>query len=800
MANAKRTVAFIMFLSGLVVSGFAGGAQPAPVKVGEDEEKILKTAGVATDNESLLKYLKARSLKDADRTQMEKLIKDLDSDKFPVREKASKELIARGKLALPFLKKALKDNVPLEVKDRAKNCIQKIEKAAAAEQPAVVARLLALRGAPGAIEVLLNYVAFADDANAEEEILGSLAILTVRGDKVDPLLIAALKDQHADRRAAAAYVLGMNGTLAHRELIRQLLGDPDPQVQTSAAAGLIGKRLVQLQEESLSSDLATLKTAGVNPEPSGLVEFLHKRTLTVEMQKKIQGLVKELGDKVWAKREKANKALIAEGVPALPFLKQAVDDGDLETVMRARKCMQAITNKSSPLVPAAVARLLAQAGDPAPRKPNAKDDPRDVKPAVAIGVLLAYLPFADDETVEEEVINALTVLSVREAKIDTALVAALTDALPARRGAAALVLGKVGTRDHLEGIRKLLKDSAPKVQFRAAQGLIAAQDKSAVTAMIDLFHTVPDPWVWQVEEQLSRLAANNAPLVPPSENTADYRKKAHSTWSTWWQANENKVELAGLSRGEGTLGLFTIVEYDSFVGNRQGKVWECGRDGKPRWKIENLFGAMDGQLLANGQVVVAENSIQKVSVRDQTGKEVWFYQSPAPPIAVKRLPNGNTFIAMYDRVMEITSEKQIVYNMQRAPQMFMYGAQRLKNGHVAAITAQGQIVVFDPVGNRDIKTINLGQPNGWCGIDALPNGRFLVSLMNINNGQIREVDDTGKIHWQINFPGVFRAIRLPNGNTVACSMTTRKVAEIDRNGIEVWHVICQGRPWNVHYR
>jgi HEAT repeat protein len=802
MANAKRLVAFCLALIGLIGGGLVARAQPESAKVGEAEEKTLKAAGVATDNESLLNYLKLRSLKEADRASLEKLIQDLDSDNFKLREKASGALIARGKLALPFLKRAVKEG-PLEVAMRAKKCIEKIETASAAEQPTIVARLLALRNTPGAIEVLLNYLPCVDDAAAEEDVLGSLAQLTVRGGKIDPLLIAALKDQHADRRAAAVYILGMYGSLAHRDLVRQLLADADPLVQARAAAGLIGKHLVQAQQDSLTTDVATVKAANVATDAGSLIQFLQKRTLSVETQKKLQALVKQLGDQAWSTREKASKALIAADVPAIPFLRAALDDGDLETQMRARKCIQAIKRNSSPMVPSAVARLLAQAGEPTLRKgepPASKNDPRALKASTAIQVLLAYLPFADDETVEEEVINALTLLSVREAKMDAALLAALHDPLAARRGAAAVILGKVGTQEQIEPIRKLLKDSAPKVQFRAALGLIAAQDKSAVRVLIDLFHTAPDSWVWQVEEQLNRLAANNAPLVPPSESTADYRKKAHSAWSGWWQANEGKIDLAGLglARDEATLGLFTIVEYDSFVGNRQGKVWECGRDGKPRWQVSNLFGAMDGQLLPNGHVLIAENSVQKISERDPTGKEVWTFQAPGPPIAVKRLANGNTFIAMYDRVMEITPDRKVVYLVMRAPQMFMYGAQRLKNGHVAAITAQGQIVVFDPVANRDIKTINLGQPNGWCGIDVLPNGRYLVSLMNFN--QIREVDETGKVHWQVTYPGVFRAIRLPNGNTVACSMTTRKVAELDRNGVPVWEITCEGRPWNVHYR
>jgi hypothetical protein len=530
-----------------------------------------------------------------------------------------------------------------------------------------------------------------------------------------------------------------------------------------------------------------------------LVKFLEKRTLTATDQKRLNHLIKDLGAKLYSKREKATKALITEGVPALPFLKLALDDADLETVSRAKQCIKAIQVKSSPALPAAVAHLLALAGDPRKGDPlGAKNDPRDLKPAEVIPVLLAYLPFADDDSVEEEVINALTLLSVREAKIHTALVASLNDDLPARRAAAAVILGKVGTREQVDAVKPLLKDAAPKVQFRAAQGLIAAQDKTAVNTLIELLGTVPDTWVWQVDDQLSRIAGGSPPPIPQAESTAEYRKKAVAAWTTWWQANENKIDLATVNRGETTLGLFVITEYDSLQGNRQGRVWECGRDGKPRWQITNLFGAMDGQLLPSGRVLVAENNVQKVTERDMQGKVIWELKTPGPPIAVQRLPNGNTFVAMYDRVMEVTPANQPVYNVMKGPQIFMYGACRMKNGHIAAVTAQGQIVIFDPVANRDIKTIPMGAPGGWAGIDVLPNGRFLVSMQV--TGQIREIDETGKIHWQAKFPGVFRAIRLPNGNVVACSMTTRRVAELDRNGNELWGVVCQGRPWNVRYR
>jgi hypothetical protein len=114
------------------------------------------------------------------------------------------------------------------------------------------------------------------------------------------------------------------------------------------------------------------------------------------------------------------------------------------------------------------------------------------------------------------------------------------------------------------------------------------------------------------------------------------------------------------------------------------------------------------------------------------------------------------------------------------------------------MTAQGTILELDPQSGKELKTINLGANGGWCGVEALPTGRYLIATMN--NNQVREIDADGKTHWQATFPGVFRATRLPNGHTIVASMNTKKVAELDRTGQVRWEKTCEGRPWSVHWR
>src|SRR5262249_61049197 len=141
--------------------------------------------------------------------------------------------------------------------------------------------------------------------------------------------------------------------------------------------------------------------------------------------------------------------------------------------------------------------------------------PGAVSPSQALQALLTYAPFADDETVEDEVVSGLTLLSVRDARVDRLLLGALSDPLPPRRAAAAYVLGRVGTREDCAAVRKLLHDPALKVRLRAAQGLLSARDRAAVPALIDLLDKAPDSWAGRVEDLLYRLAGDNAPQPPP---------------------------------------------------------------------------------------------------------------------------------------------------------------------------------------------------------------------------------------------------------------------------------------------
>src|SRR5258708_36232312 len=98
------------------------------------------------------------------------------------------------------------------------------------------------------------------------------------------------------------------------------------------------------------------------------------------------------------------------------------------------------------------------------------------------------------------------------------------------------------------------------------------------------------------------------------------------------------------------LGYTLLVLVD---GNGTGKVIEMGRDGKPRWQIENLQFPADAHVLGNNRVLITEYSGRHVSERDFKGNILWQRQNlPGMPVNAQRLANGNTFIATNTELLE----------------------------------------------------------------------------------------------------------------------------------------------------
>src|SRR5262249_48184709 len=353
------------------------------------------------------------------------------------------------------------------------------------------------------------------------------------------------------------------------------------------------------KDPALEEDERLVREAKEPTDAAGLVAFFRKRTLSDADRSAIERLVKQLGARSFAQREKATQELVRWGTSAKKFLEPATRHTDAEIVRRASFCLEEINKGPGPSLPSAAARLLARRA-----------------PTEAVSVLLAYLPFADDTTVQDDVFGALLTLGQEKDKTKASLKPALTDALPIKRAAAGYVLGRSADKDVRAAVKKLLADKDAFVRLRTAQGLLAGHDKEAVPVLIDLLVGQPPEVVWQVEDLLLRLAGEKGPVAPASLNDKE-RQDYHDRWAKWWQDNSAKVDLPNLAQEPPPRG-WTIISQMS-----TNRVYEIDRQGKERWSLGDLQGPIDAHVLTGDRVLIAEHHGSRVTERNLRGAVLW---------------------------------------------------------------------------------------------------------------------------------------------------------------------------------
>lgn len=523
--------------------------------------------------------------------------------------------------------------------------------------------------------------------------------------------------------------------------------------------------------------LRALKDAEIGSDGPALVAFFRSRTLSAEELRQLAGKVRDLGNDSFEVREKASADLIKAGRSALPFLRSAAADPDLEIARRVKECLDGIELSGTNSLIKAAARVLS-----------------DRKPAEAAEALLGFLPFSEEESVEDAVIAALRLVGLRQGRPDSALFNALTDSMPMRRAAAAHVLGRLLKTDQRQVIRPLLKDEAPRVRYEAAAALASAGERSAVPVLIALLENGPLPLAWQSEDLLFRLPADPVSNASLGVGTPAERRRCRETWEDWWKTNESKIDLGRLAHEEPFRGLSLVCEYDGAAGG--GRVCEFGKDGQLRWNVSGLQGPNDVQLLPNGRILVAERNGGQVTERDRQGKILWKY-SITSPIGCQRLPGENTLITTFNELVEVNSDgKQVHAYQHRAG--FRH-AVRLRNGNTVFVASTGEIVELDTAWKpiRNITPASWGSGAGyWASIEPLPGSRYLVVYGGSN--RIVEVDQKGSIVWECSLPSPVFATRLRNGNTLISCFERRSVVEVDRQGKEMpGRLTLQGRPFAV---
>jgi hypothetical protein len=276
----------------------------------------------------------------------------------------------------------------------------------------------------------------------------------------------------------------------------------------------------------MAEDIAFLRAANLHTDGPALLDYLRKQTLQGGERQKIAGIVSRLDDKALKKREQAAADLLALGPKALPVLRGALLGAPLEMRLRIERCIKELEKLSPAQTAGAAVRLV-----------------KHYRPAGAAEVLLDYMTSAPDDTVDEEIVAALSLVGVKHGQPHPLFQATLTDPWPAKRATAALVLGRYGNRNQRATVHLLLDDPHPLVRLRAAEGLLLGRDRSALSALIALLVKTPLPIAEQAEDLLMEVAGKTAPAVALGEN-AEARTKCYQAWREWWQLHEKKINLA----------------------------------------------------------------------------------------------------------------------------------------------------------------------------------------------------------------------------------------------------------------
>ena len=146
-----------------------------------------------------------------------------------------------GAARRPVLREATRDP-DIEIVRRAEFCLKKIDKIAGPSITASAARVLAQRKQPGAAEVLLNFLPFADDDMVLDEVRHTLAAVAVRDGEPEKVLLDAVEDKLPLRRSAAGEALIRSGRPELLQAMHRLLADPDRQVRLRIALALLDAR------------------------------------------------------------------------------------------------------------------------------------------------------------------------------------------------------------------------------------------------------------------------------------------------------------------------------------------------------------------------------------------------------------------------------------------------------------------------------------------------------------------------------------------------------------------------------
>jgi HEAT repeat protein len=265
-------------------------------------------------------------------------------------------------------------------------------------------------------------------------------------------------------------------------------------------------------------DDSALSAARLPTTDKALLDFFHQRVSPPPGRAGIEQLAHALDSQNAAEADAAQAKLVSIGTPIVPVLREVANRADdVRASRRAKEILQLIEGPGAPRLAAEAARLLANRKAPGTAQ-----------------ALLDYLPYADNDSVFEDLISALTKVGFRDGKADPALLAALKGSRGFRRIAAVRAVCNAGGNSSWKIVRPLLIDADPAIRLQAALALAEARDSQAIPVLIECLSDAPEPLAAKAEECLANLAGDWT-VHGPRGNDLISRQLRRAVWATWWQ-------------------------------------------------------------------------------------------------------------------------------------------------------------------------------------------------------------------------------------------------------------------------
>lgn len=529
------------------------------------------------------------------------------------------------------------------------------------------------------------------------------------------------------------------------------------------------------------NDAEALKFAGLSEtEPEKLIGYLKLRTVSEADQGKIQILIKRLGADRFNDRIQAGEELELFGPAAIGLLKTAEKDSDPEIAYQASRVLKRMEKIPHSAVAAAAVRALVKLKHPG-----------------SAAALLGFLPLADSEVLADDIRGALVAIAAPGGKPDAALVAALADPSPIRRGAAyqALIEGgpaneRIRIKESFEQVKAAIrKEEDVEQKFRALWSLIlTTREKEFIPDLIAMTPQLPRGRIWQLEDLLLQLAGK-VPEGGRFGKSPEALAKARDVWAAWWEQKSGSIDLVKLAYKPRIQGFTDIVEYDR-TGNGNGRFVSLGPDLKEKHSFmsSSLF---EAKMMPNGRITTIENYSQVLD-RDLSGAVQKTRNVNQQPVAFQALPDGGMLLVSRQFIYEYDKDGAQKWVYQRQNTADIVSGCRLPGGDTLFITMAQQgsnCFRLDGKGNLKDKTgIAVGRMQNYGytqGIEAISDETLLMCEGN----QVAEYDlKTGKVGWKysVNLPTGVQ--RLPNGNTLIAAHNNNRsrAIEIDSTGEVLW--------------